>query len=349
MQLTNTPALFALRAIERHGMDVADSLRRLSSGLRMSSARDDAAGLAISERMGSQLRGMQQANRNINDGISLLQTGEGALGTITDIFQRVRELAVQAASDTNNAQDRMAIQLEASALLLEAKRMVEDTNYNGISLLDGSFSSHLQIGANAGDLLQLGIPSIFHVDADGYNPTSIDLTSHADATKALTFLDEQILHIDMVRARMGAMQNRLGYASSNNATMAENLAASRSAILDTDFAAETAQFGDQHAQFGLIPGWGGSQRLVRLMGLRRALDLMFSARWLKADEAQRSACWDIRCGRTGICRGSWTSRCGRVRTRSIPATAPCPRTPTLPRRAPTRASRSSVPPPTCSS
>ncbi|MGB9991589.1 flagellin N-terminal helical domain-containing protein [Massilia sp. SM-13] len=241
MQLTNTPALFALRAIERHGMDVADSLRRLSSGLRMSSARDDAAGLAISERMGSQLRGMQQANRNINDGISLLQTGEGALGTITDIFQRVRELAVQAASDTNNAQDRMAIQLEASALLLEAKRMVEDTNYNGISLLDGSFSSHLQIGANAGDLLQLGIPSIFHVDADGYNPTSIDLTSHADATKALTFLDEQILHIDMVRARMGAMQNRLGYASSNNATMAENLAASRSAILDTDFAAETAR------------------------------------------------------------------------------------------------------------
>jgi len=242
MQLnTNTPALFAQRALERHGMDIADSLRRLSSGLRISSARDDAAGLAISDRMSAQLRGMQQANRNINDGISLLQTGEGALGTITDIFQRVRELAVQAASDTNNAQDRMAMQLEASALLLEAKRMVADTNYNGITLLDGSFSSHLQIGSNAGDLLQLGIPSIFHVNADGYNPTSIDLTSHADATKALTFLDEQILHIDMVRARMGAMQNRLGYASSNNSTMAENLAASRSAILDTDFAAETAR------------------------------------------------------------------------------------------------------------
>src|SRR6218665_1443697 len=133
MQLnTNTPALFAQRALERHGMDVADSLRRLSSGLRINSARDDAAGLAISERMGAQLRGMQQANRNINDGISLLQTGGGALGTITEIFQGVRELAVQAANDTNNAQDRMAIQLEASALILEARRMVEDTSYNGI-------------------------------------------------------------------------------------------------------------------------------------------------------------------------------------------------------------------------
>ena len=242
MQLnTNMPALFAQRALQRHGMDVADSLRRLSSGLRISSARDDAAGVAISDGMDSQLRGMRQANRNINDGVSLLQTAEGALGTITEIFQRVRELAVQAASDTNNANDREAMQLEAASLILEAKRSVEGTNYNGIALLDGSFSSHLQIGANAGDLLQLGIPSIFRTEADGYDPGSIQLTSHDDATRALTFIDAQILHIDMVRARMGAMQNRLGYASANNDTMAENLAGSRSAILDTDFAAETAR------------------------------------------------------------------------------------------------------------
>lgn len=242
MQLnTNPQSLFAQRALERHGMDVTASLQRLSSGLRLNAARDDAAGLAISERMTSQLRGLDQANRNISDGISLLQTAEGALGSITDIFQRVRELAVQAANDTNNAQDRASIQLEAWSLIVEAQRAVRESRFNGINLLDGSFSSNLQMGPRDEDALLLGIPFIFRKEPDGYSVGDIQLTSHADATKALAFIDAQILQIDMVRARLGAMQSRLDYASSNNATMMENLAASRSAIADTGFAAETAR------------------------------------------------------------------------------------------------------------
>ncbi|QGZ39957.1 flagellin [Pseudoduganella flava] len=232
---TNVSSLFAQRALTRSGMDVTTSLQRLSSGLRINSAKDDAAGLAISERMTSRLRGLAQAGRNINDGISLTQTAESALGQIGDNFQRIRELAVQAANDTNNASDRRAIQLEADELVKENQRLVVDTRFNGMALLDGSFSGAIQASERAGDLLMFQIAAVFtHEDED------IDMSDHAGATLALQYIDSKIDFIDIERARLGAMQNRLTYAYNNVSMTSENLAASRSRILDTDFAAEAA-------------------------------------------------------------------------------------------------------------
>lgn len=232
---TNVNSLFAQRALARAGMDVATSLQRLSSGLRINSAKDDAAGLAIAGRMTSRLRGLDQAGRNINDGISLAQTAEGALAQIGDNFQRIRELAVQAANDTNNHSDRAAIQLETDELVKENRRIVTDTRFNGIALLDGSFAGAIQVGDRAGDLLMFAIAAVFtHEDE------AIDMGSHAGATAALTYIDSKIDFIGIERARLGAMQNRLTYAYNNTRVMAENLTASRSRIVDTDFAAEAA-------------------------------------------------------------------------------------------------------------
>ncbi len=235
----NVNSLFAQRALGRAGADVSASLQRLSSGLRINSAKDDAAGLAISQRMGAQLRGLTQAGRNINDGISLTQTAESAIGQIGDNFQRIRELAVQAASDTNSSSDRAVIQREADELVMENYRIATDTNFNGLKLLDGSFNGALQIGHRAGDVLMLNLPSMFKQNSSGgFAEDPISLASHADATLALTYLDGQLANINLQRAKLGATQNRLTFAYENVQSMSGNLAESRSRIVDTDFAAE---------------------------------------------------------------------------------------------------------------
>ncbi len=237
----NLNSLFAQRALGRAGADVSASLQRLSSGLRINSAKDDAAGLAISQRMGAQLRGLSQAGRNINDGISLTQTAESAIGQIGDNFQRIRELAVQAASDTNNSSDRAAIQQEADELVKENYRIATDTNFNGLKLLDGSFNGALQIGHRAGDVLMLNLPSMFRQNSGGgFAEDPISLANHADATLALTYLDGQLANINLQRAKLGATQNRLTFAYENVQSMSINLSESRSRIVDTDFAAEAA-------------------------------------------------------------------------------------------------------------
>ena len=151
---TNVMSLNSQRNLSSSQSSLATSIQRLSSGLRINSAKDDAAGLAISERFTSQIRGLNQAQRNANDGISLAQTAESALGQVTNNLQRVRELAVQSANATNSTTDRAALQAEATQLLAEIDRVANQTSFNGVKLLDGSFSSALfQIGANAGDTI----------------------------------------------------------------------------------------------------------------------------------------------------------------------------------------------------
>src|SRR6056297_2904966 len=153
---TNIPSLTAQRNLNSSQNDVATALERLSSGLRINSAKDDAAGLAISERFTAQIRGLNQAARNANDGISLAQTAEGALAEVTNNLQRVRELAVQSANATNSSSDRQALQAEVDQLVAEIDRVAQQTNFNDVKLLDGTFSSQLfQVGANAGETISL--------------------------------------------------------------------------------------------------------------------------------------------------------------------------------------------------
>lgn len=151
---TNIASLNAQRNLNRSQGMLATSLQRLSSGLRINSAKDDAAGLAISERFTAQIRGLNQAARNANDGISLSQTAEGALGEVTNNLQRIRELAVQSANATNSASDRQAMQKEVSQLIAEIDRVATTANFNGVQLLDGSFTSQkFQVGANVGETI----------------------------------------------------------------------------------------------------------------------------------------------------------------------------------------------------
>ncbi len=151
---TNIPSMTAQRNLTSSQSDLATSLQRLSSGLRINSAKDDAAGLAISERFTSQIRGLVQAARNANDGISLAQTAEGALKEVSNNLQRIRELAVQSANGTNSASDRAAIQTEVAELIAEVDRVASQTTFNDIKLLDGTFSNAaFQVGANAGETI----------------------------------------------------------------------------------------------------------------------------------------------------------------------------------------------------
>ena len=155
---TNVASLNAQRNLSASQTNLAKSMQRLSSGLRINSAKDDAAGLAISDRMTSQIRGLNQATRNANDGISLAQTAEGAMQESTNILQRMRELAVQSANDTNSASDRASLQSEVDQLKQELTRIAETTTFNGKKLLDGSMiSAQFQVGANAGETISFGI------------------------------------------------------------------------------------------------------------------------------------------------------------------------------------------------
>lgn len=233
---TNVDSLFVQRALARSSDEIAMSLQRLSSGLRINSAKDDPAGLAIAQRMSSQLRGLTQAGRNLNDGISVAQTAEGAIGELGNNYQRIRELAVQAANDTNNAEDRRAIQIETGQLVLENRRIVAETRFNGIALLDGSFAGAVQASDRAGDTIDFSIGAMLTgEDAD------IDMTSHAGATAALQYIDRKLEALNQQRASLGAMQNRFTYAYGNAMMASENLAAARSRIMDTDYAAEAAK------------------------------------------------------------------------------------------------------------
>ena len=347
---TNIASLNAQRNLNSSQSSLAVSLQRLSSGLRINSAKDDAAGLAISDRFTAQIRGLNQAARNANDGISLAQTAEGALGEVTNNLQRIRELAVQSSNATNSTSDRNALQAEVAQLLSEIDRVANQTSFNGVKLLDGSFSGAVfQVGANAGESItvasitdaniaalgsvsqasgaaltvsasaitgfataiasggvtlngvnigaigaassaaeragqlvnainnvsaQSGVGAVYNsatgqitlssaaavvvggttnlATVAGYaNGTlgsvttttgigGLDVSSYANAQLAIQLADSALATVNSTRATLGAVQNRFSSVVANLQTAAENLSASRSRIMDADFAAETA-------------------------------------------------------------------------------------------------------------
>ncbi len=245
---TNVMSLNAQRNLSASSGSLATSMQRLSSGLRVNSAKDDAAGLAIAERMNAQVKGMKVAIRNANDGISLAQTAEGALGKIGDNLQRMRELAVQAANDTNGASDRAALDKEYKALAAENGRVISSTEFNGQKLLDGSGGTagvfSFQVGAETATDNQISVTTtnvgttMTTATTDGTTATLG--TDAAGARAAMDALDIAIDAVTSSRADFGAVQNRFDTVIANLQVASENQSASRGRIMDADFATETA-------------------------------------------------------------------------------------------------------------
>jgi flagellin len=237
---TNMMSLNSQRALDNSQQSMRRSVERLSSGLRINRAQDDAAGLAISERITSQIRGLSQAMRNANDGVSMLQTTEGAMQEITNSLQRMRELAVQAANGTVSQKDKGSLQEEYAALAEEIDRITTSTEFNGTQVLTGSSSVTLQVGfQNAAD----NLITITMADLTALTSLADDIGADAtgDAARAaLAKLDADIDTITSERAKLGAVQNRLESTVRNVANVIENQSAARSRIRDADFAAETA-------------------------------------------------------------------------------------------------------------
>ncbi len=237
---TNVLALNAHRSMKRVGADQAKSSNKLSSGERINTAADDAAGLAISEKMRSQIRGLDQASRNSQDAISLVQTADGGLQEVHNMVQRARELTVQAANDTYTSGDRAKVQLELDQLGQETLAMSEKVQFNGMKLLNGDNNTlTMQVGANASETLVIDLST---ADISGINLTSgtanVKVTSAATASNALVSLDTDLETISTARANLGAYQNRLEYTVKALDISSENLSASESRIRDTDMAKE---------------------------------------------------------------------------------------------------------------
>ncbi len=221
---------------------LSGSFRRLSTGLRISTAADDAAGLAISERLRSQIRSLDQAKRNANDGISLVQTAEGALNEVSSILTRLRELSIQSANGTVSGQDQDTLNEEFTSLINEINRIGRSTEFNGVSLLDGSSSTvnfQVGFGTTAGiDTLSVSLSPTLSTTL---SLDALDIGSTGDTTVALTNIDAAINTVSSLRGRLGAVQNRLGSTIRNLAIQVENLSAAESRIRDVDVAVETAQ------------------------------------------------------------------------------------------------------------
>ncbi|AEF04205.1 flagellin [Alteromonas naphthalenivorans] len=242
---TNVSSLNAQRQL----FDVSDKLNtsfeRLSSGFRINSAADDAAGLQISDRLTSQVEGLNQAVRNANDAISLSQTAEGALSEVTSSLQRIRQLAVQSQNGINSSADRLALQKEVSALRTEISRIATDTQFGSVKILDGSFSAKFLVGANAGQTISVNLSSTNLGSISGFSATGLGITTNSVATadgasSLLSDVDAAISGIGAVRADLGALQNRFQSTIRNLSNISENLSSARSQIRDTDFASETA-------------------------------------------------------------------------------------------------------------
>lgn len=245
----NLNAMNAHRNMGINTGNAAKSMEKLSSGLRINRAGDDAAGLSISEKMRAQIRGLDQASRNAQDGISLIQTAEGSLNETHSILQRMRELAVQAANDTNVTVDRSAIKDELDSLKTEVDRIANTTQFNEKNLLDGSLSGGsasgavLQIGANNDANLSLEI-KIDKMDSAslGIDTASINVTSNTNAKDTITNVNEAIKKVSTQRSKLGAYQNRLEHTIANLDNASENLQAAESRVRDVDMAKEMMNF-----------------------------------------------------------------------------------------------------------
>ncbi|HEY9581029.1 MAG TPA: flagellin [Rhizorhapis sp.] len=260
---TNVAAIRAGSASSSASLGLQKSMERLSTGKRINGASDDAAGLAIASKMTSQIKGMQQAVRNANDGISLAQTADSALGEITNLVQRVRELAVQSASGTLSNNDRESIQLEATELLKQVNDIAGNTSFNGVKLTNGTTASiDIQSGSSNGQTIAIALTSATTTaldiqdgavntvtagvpDAgtpvDTAGSATISLETQANAVNALDKLDAAINTINEGRAKLGAVQNRLSSAITNLTSQSTNLTEARSRIEDVDFSSETTE------------------------------------------------------------------------------------------------------------
>jgi len=240
---TNMMSLNSQRVLNKSQNSMQTSIERLSSGLRINSAKDDAAGLAISERFSAQIRGLEQANRNANDGISMLQTAEGAMDEIGNMLQRMRELAVQSNNATVGSDDKASLDKEYQQLKLEITRVTEATEFNGVKMLGNNTSLSFQVGFKAGSEYKIAVSTI-DVAAAGGVLSALAATSKidtaADASTAMGTLDLAIDAITQKRADFGSKMNRLESTIRNNANIIENQSAARSRIRDSDFAKETA-------------------------------------------------------------------------------------------------------------
>ncbi len=240
---TNVSSLNAQRQLSNSGQALSTSFERLSSGFRINRAADDAAGLQISDRLTTQVQGLNQAVRNANDAISLTQTAEGALGEVTNSLQRIRQLAVQSQNGINSSADRVALQAEVTALVSEISRVSTDTQFADIDLLTGGFSAQFLVGANGGQTISINLSRSGGTSfgASGLGVGDVSVASVADASAALTSIDTAISTIGATRADLGALQNRFQSTIRNLSNISENIAGARSRIRDTDFATETAE------------------------------------------------------------------------------------------------------------
>ena len=281
---TNSSSLNAQRMMANSTNSLDTSYKRLASGLRINSAKDDAAGLQISDRLTSQVNGLDQGNRNAQDGISLAQTAEGAMDEMVTMYQRIRTLALQAANGTNSAADRKAIQQEVSSLCAEIDRISNDTTWGGEKILDGTKGSgtkgqvDFQVGADANQVISVNLKATVKnksntdIDADSWSVKDLAtafgtngddvftaiLPANFSGTEGLAFdvenhaqdvlgcVDKFIAAVDAKRAEFGAVQNRLESTIRNQSNVSENVAAARSRIRDTDFASESAAMTQQN-------------------------------------------------------------------------------------------------------
>lgn len=238
---TNIAALNTYNRLAANQVATNKSLAKLSSGLRINNAADDAAGLAISEKMRSQINGLNQASRNAQDGISMIQTAEGALSETHSILQRMNELATQASSGTLGTTDRSAIQSEITQLNGEVDRISASTKFNGTSLLSAAATVTLQIGSENTTTQQLAV-NFIKVDSTSLTISTIDVSTATGAQAAMTSVQTAIDAVSTQRANLGAYQNRLEHTINNLSTSSENMTAAQSRIRDVDMASEMMNF-----------------------------------------------------------------------------------------------------------
>ncbi|MFB2866205.1 flagellin B [Aeromonas sp. MdU4] len=270
---TNVSSLNAQRNLMNTTKSLDTSYTRLASGLRINSAKDDAAGLQIANRLTSQVNGLDQGNRNANDGISVAQTAEGAMDEVTSMLQRMRTLAQQSANGSNNTDDRTALQQEYDQLMTEINRVSKDTTFGGQQLLNGGYTGAFQVGADAAQTITFKMTTAFSIsgmasatkgsatvatNATGEpytvtkNTTAVtsasvsSIKAASSAQLAMANLDFMIKVVDSKRAELGAVQNRFDSTIRNQANVSENVSAARSRIRDADFATETANLTKQN-------------------------------------------------------------------------------------------------------
>jgi flagellin len=242
---TNIASLSAQNQLSKSQNMSNQAMERLSSGLRINSAKDDAAGLAISTRFDTQIRGLNQAVRNAGDGISMVQTAEGGMDQTVENLQRIRELAVQAANGSLSNDDRALLQKEVEQRVSEIERIKDETKFNGITVLDGNSASNteIQVGADQGEKITVALNESLGISnlGTGSKVSDVSVSTAGKASDALAIIDGALSTVNTIRADLGAVQNRFESTISNLQTNIENQSASQSRILDADFAAETAK------------------------------------------------------------------------------------------------------------